>query len=155
MKFPQHQQQVYLVGGCTRTWGGPVRSVTPSREGLGLCSSMHCQAISEGGWTELNHPKIETRVCVAGRLRYRTACASVILQHASQWTPFTSDLARIRSLCWWLAAGDYWPGEAENALAEIQEQQRKEGKNSKKGPRGKAIKGKRYGQVPPPLPSYR
>ena len=51
------------------------------------------------------------------------------------------------------AAGDYWPGEAENALAEIQEQQRKEGKNSKKGPRGKAIKGKRYGQVPPPLPS--
>lgn len=50
-------------------------------------------------------------------------------------------------------AGDYWPGEAENALANINEADRKAGKKAKSkaggAPRPKAYsKGKRYGAEP-------
>ena len=41
------------------------------------------------------------------------------------------------------AAGDYWPGEAENALAAIAESSRKAGKAAKNGGRTKLGKGKR------------
>lgn len=52
-----------------------------------------------------------------------------------------------------LCAGDYWPGEAENALADLAEADRKAGKKAKaKGSsvyRSKAYsKGKRYGAEP-------
>ena len=51
-----------------------------------------------------------------------------------------------------MTAGDYWPGEAENALADISEADRKAGKKkAAKGsiPRAKAYaKGKRYGAEP-------
>ena len=41
------------------------------------------------------------------------------------------------------AAGDYWPGEAENALAAIAESNRQAGKAAKKGGGARKGKGKR------------
>lgn len=42
-----------------------------------------------------------------------------------------------------LPAGDYWPGEAENALAAIAESNRQAGKAAKKGGGARKGKGKR------------
>ena len=48
-----------------------------------------------------------------------------------------------------MAAGDYWPGEAENLLTNLSELSRQTGKkNSKPGRAAKGTKGKRYGSEP-------
>lgn len=48
-----------------------------------------------------------------------------------------------------VAAGDYWPGEAENLLTNLSELSRQTGKkNSKPGRAAKGTKGKRYGSEP-------